>query len=129
PILDWTLSPWVAAYFAFMDCSGAAGNSVAVWTLDRSKIPPAANIEFIDDLELIRANERALKQRGVFLRVSTIAQSIDVLLDPALRRIEIPATDRDDALNDLDAMTITATTLFSDLDGAAKAATTRVRSN
>jgi len=129
PLIDWTLSPWVAAYFAFLNSTGAPGDFVAIWTLDRAKIPPALNIELIDDLELIRANKRALQQRGVFLRVSTIVQSIDVLLDHALRRIEIPSDQRNAALNDLDAMTISATALFGDLDGAAQTAASRVRSN
>lgn len=129
PLMDWTTSPWIAAYFAYLDSTGVAGQRVAVWALDRAKIPAALNVELIDDLELIRANRRALHQRGVFLRVATIAEPIETLLDQALTRFELPADERDRALNDLDAMSISATTLMNDLDGAARTATARVRAN
>jgi hypothetical protein len=129
PLMDWTTSPWVAAYFAFLDSSGAAGETVAIWTLDRAKISPTLNVELIDDQELIRVNRRALHQRGVFLRVATSSQPIADLLDNALFRFDLPAEERDVALNDLDQMTISATTLLNDLDGAARTAMARVRAN
>jgi len=57
--------------------------------------------------------------------VNTVREPVEALLSPALSKIVMPARLRRLALTDLDEMTITAASLFADLDGAARTARTR----
>lgn len=126
PILDWSESPYIAAFFAFEAGEGRASDSVAIWVLDRAGLPlEDAEIELIHDAELIRTNPRALRQRGVFLRVSTMASPVDRILDAALMKLLLPRSTRGIALADLDEMQINAVSLFGDLDAAARTAAYR----
>ena len=52
PLIDFTTSPYVAAYFAF---SGERRDgTVAVWSFDRSKITPDDPVEVVDDVNQLR---------------------------------------------------------------------------
>ncbi|MCX5662644.1 MAG: FRG domain-containing protein [Planctomycetota bacterium] len=130
PLLDWTRSPYVAACFAFAGADPRKDPHVAIYALDRSRLPARATdpltssgraaIELIDDPELLPFNRRACQQRGVFMRRSTILQPLEELLQPALWKFRVPATERECALRDLDQMLLNLTTLMYDLDGAAR---------
>src|SRR5207244_12435827 len=64
PLLDWTESPYIAAYFAFEGALGQPpSQDVAVFSVNRGKIPKTVDIEFIQDRELLRYNLRALEHR------------------------------------------------------------------
>jgi hypothetical protein len=127
PVLDWSESPYIDSYFAFEGAAADPPRPVAVWILDRSRIAPAAGrVNLIDDPDLLRFNRRALRQRGLFTRVLTCLKSVEVILADALTKLTIPASEREVALADLDAMAINAATLFGDLDGAARTATYRL---
>lgn len=78
--------------------------------------PPATRpaIELIDDPDWVRFNRRACRQRGVFLRRSTIAQSVEDLLGLGLWKFRLPATEREVALRDLDQMLLNLTSLMYD---------------
>lgn len=107
-----------------------------IYALDRTRIaerritPQNAqqkpDIELIDDPELIRFNRRAAMQRGVFMRCSTVNEPLPVVLQPALTKFQLPSKDKQSALGDLDAMLISETVLFSDLDAAARTAARRI---
>jgi hypothetical protein len=127
-VLDWSRSPYVAAYFAFADEPAPASGRVAIWSFNRtflavSKALSSADL-FIDDRSLVSDNVRALQQRGVFVRLPVGKMGEDLLSD-GLVKYTIPYTDRALALNDLDQMLITATSLFRDRDAAARTATIR----
>ena len=127
PFLDWTQSPYIAAYFAFASDPEPGGDFVAIWVLDRNKMPPDDDeLRVVDTPSLVRLNRRALLQKGLFLRVQTISRTIEDTLGDALTRVTLPVTARIEALNDLDLMSINATTLFDDLEGAARTARLRL---
>lgn len=124
-ILDWTLSPYVAAYFAFQETPIA--DHVSVWVLLTNKIDldRLDGIEIYPFEELLRFNLRAAEQLGLSMRISSMAKPVEERLAKALLRIDIPSTEREQALNDLDEMTINHRTLFRDLDSAARVAMIR----
>jgi len=125
-LLDWTRSPYVAAYFAFEGCSEPTSGKVCVWTFDKRSlvnVPDAENL-VVDEYRLLLDNERAIEQRAVAMRVPA-SPPLDVLLESGLSKFTIPYAERRSALVDLDTMLITARTLFRDRDAAAR--TTLIR--
>jgi hypothetical protein len=127
-LLDWTHSPFVAAYFAFADSPPADAQCASVWMFDRdifaAKLLP--EIEIIDNEELIKFNARAVEQRALFLQIKRVDPPLEVLLGDHLVRYDIPLNERRLVLADLDEMLINSRTLFRDLDGAARSAAGRV---
>ena len=125
-LLDWTKSPYVAAYFALEAAVTATGRLAALWMLDLDQFTVGAEIDMIDEPELLRFNLRAQRQRGLFTRTNTILRPMTAILDNALTKLEIRSSMRQHALAELDEMGLNATTLFTDLDGAATTTLFRV---
>lgn len=126
PLMDMTASPYVASFFAFDFRTRPASGKVAVWMVDRSELRADQGIEIVDTPELLRYNRRAIQQRGVFLRVASAVRLLEDCLSPALTKFELPADDAKVALADLDEMGLNSTSLFGDLDGAARTARSRI---
>lgn len=128
PYLDWTQSPYVAAFFAFADPESSRSEKVSVWFLDREvfALTQISELELIDDQEAIRLNPRAIEQLALFVRVNSTDKTLQTLLGSRLHRFDMPSSIRPLAIADLDEMTINSRRLFRDLDGVARMAALRV---
>lgn len=143
PLLDWTRSPFAAAYFAFEELAsdptkyrvvyGLARNAVAkkseeilesISDLQNKQRAPV--IEFIDPMS--DENQRLVSQAGLFTRAPIgvpieqwVAREFEGSSSDVLLRIEIPDTDRLTCLRALNRMNINHLSLFPDLTGASRA--------
>jgi FRG domain len=131
-MLDWSMSPYVAAFFAFRShlmAMTSAREQVAVWVLHRDEPVWSGNgVEIVAAPTL--ANNRLRNQVGRFTlcraAVGCLEEHVQKLSTTvALTRCLIPATEAAGALGDLDAMGITDHELFPDLTGLADLATMR----
>lgn len=137
PLLDWTESPYVAAYFAFYKKSEKQNNRV-IYALNRAlKLLIKGNDRFIEfDLPNNnfdpRQNQRLINQEGKFT-IALEGRDIKSVLSEfwkktrnknkyvneiILAEILIPGKSQDECLSALRAMNITHGTLFPDYAGA-----------
>ncbi len=132
PLLDWTESPFVAAYFAF--CGNKARTSErVVYGLNRDieRWPQKSTQGHFIEVPLITSHEnvRFLAQGGVFTKAlegedvkTRIQKCYQEKRDEnriILVEILIPDSSRDECLRDLDWMNINHLRLFPDIYGAA----------
>lgn len=125
-ILDWTQSPYAAAYFAFEESRQA--EFVSVWVLHTHKLDftKIDGIQWDSFEDTIRFNIRAAEQRGASMRVKLTDPPVEEVLQEGLLRLDIPSSERKKALIDLDEMLVNRRTLYRDLEGAARVATLRM---
>jgi len=137
-LLDVTLSPHIASYFALeaghKDCAVFAFNHTELKAFDRSVFEGdqlASEIfknrkgkeSFIIPYGPKKTNERLVAQQGLFLVPSTNYEIFDDLLDyyalgaSACRKIVIPADLRFEGVHRLRRMNISSATLFPGMDG------------
>ena len=133
-LLDWTESPYVAAYYAFSDHlqidkqPGSSGKEdrVAIWVLNREFKTYWAGergVRIVDSKPL--HNERQKRQSGWFTYATMTHRTLeDYVLamgydEKALWKFTLPAYDASRALKDLSLMRINARELRADLAGAA----------
>ncbi len=141
PLLDWTKSPYVAAYFALREKTSPKSDIRAVWAytqigleeiffnmkdnLDKD-LNELSCIEIIEGL--IDENSRIISQSGLFTKTPSgkdieefIRDHLDLIgMSPILYKIEIPNSQREAFLRHLEAMNIHDSSLFPDIAGAAE---------
>jgi hypothetical protein len=130
-LLDWSKSPYVAAFFGCADRFVSTGKSnIAVWCLDVN----AVRFAFEDhDLLIFERNypdnERQFSQGGVFSKNNSNLAALDDLVQrknsrfradpgcPILMKFLIPTSERDASLKDLNMMKINNIELFRGIAG------------
>lgn len=148
-LLDFTKSPFVAAFFALenavSDSAVFALNTPALWnatpvsdsTLTRDTIDPRkkgnfehyflhseSQILWIGEPE--EMDKRLVAQSGTMVVPGVIDKTLDEILkeypsdDALIRKIVLPSHVRDEGIKELYRMNITNATLFPDLDGLAR---------
>jgi hypothetical protein len=139
PLLDWTRSPYVGAFFAYrtvdvkntspdakvriFKLNGPEWNKINTTAIGLSPVPPSVVI--MDALPL--DNPRAIPQQALcaFTSVDDVESHIknEELINrkKILEVIDLPVSARREVLNDLVLMGITAGALFPGIDGACEA--------
>lgn len=133
-LLDWSLSPYVAAFFALNEAiaAGTTTGVAAVWSLKMSEAIWNADTGVQIVSTSAAENARLRNQRGRFTWNRTPFSTLEEYVNAAapasvaLLRADLPIAEAGTALADLDAMGINHASTYPELIGCALAAQTRV---
>jgi hypothetical protein len=125
PLLDWSFSPYVAAYFAFFKSGKDDTKQRNIYGINKPKIEKKSTPDIRFFVPNSDENSRVLNQNG-FFSISEFATSIEDWVarnfpgskEPILTRLHLPTSEREEILAGLEMMNINHLTLFPDLHGA-----------
>jgi hypothetical protein len=134
-LLDWSESPYVAAFFAFsghIRHGTSTETHVAIWVLDSTQ--DIWNADFGCNIVTVPSfgNERVRNQHGRFTHLKTPSDSLEdyVAQFPgdviAFKKYLVPVSEAGVAMADLDSMGLNHARIYPGLSGNAKAAEVRV---
>ncbi len=131
PLLDWTSSPFLASYFAFIDIGLDQTRNRAIYALS-TELTNGNNAANPPDLEFLRPlsdeNYRLVSQGGLFTR-GPVGVDIEHWVknyypaendDYIFLKITVPNSNRKNVLKSLNRMNINHLSLFPDLFGSSK---------
>lgn len=134
-LLDWSYSPYIAAFFAFSQCFKTNETQrIAIWAIkkDHQIWNDKKGAKIIDDLVIV--NKRQRWQQGCFTKIEYSESAVDdyaldrkkkdprLNLDDAIIKITIPKADRLQALSELEAMNITYPVIMGGVEACGLAA-------
>ena len=128
PLLDWTTSPFVAAYFAFVAEKDSQTQNRAIYALWRPSVETIQHnkVEFVSPMS--DDNPRLVNQSGLFTK-STDGSDVETWVrlnfpletkSIVLFKVLIPNSERINCLQSLNRMNINHLTLFPDVYGDSK---------
>jgi hypothetical protein len=138
-LLDWSESPYVAAFFAFSNLRSETlkdddKHQVGVWCLDRRKVDVWTADSGVEVVHIPSyGNERVRNQLGWFTLLKAPYDTLEEYVahfedaNEALRLIRIPAREVRRALADLELMGITFSKIYPGIEGSAKTALLRAQ--
>jgi hypothetical protein len=134
-LLDWSESPYVAAFFAFSGLirhGTSDEHNVAIWVLNSNDsiwdAESGCGIVTVPSF----GNERIRNQHGRFTNLKNPADSLDDYVaqfpgdDTAFRKYLVPGSEAGMAMADLDSMGLNHARIYPGLSGNAKSAEVRV---
>ncbi|MBP6755276.1 MAG: FRG domain-containing protein [Bacteroidia bacterium] len=125
PLLDFTFSPYAAAYFAFFEKDNPNSRYRIVYAISQNAIEKQIDDQLNVYKPISDHNSRLLNQSGLFVKfesnldIETLFKQKFELDEPKhkLIIIRIPNTNRDTVLKMLNKMNINHNTLFPDIEG------------
>ncbi len=126
-LMDWTESPYIAAFFTFQGALKSDAKAVAVWALNLALLPAKPrNRTHCRPRKLVVKSAAHFRNAGYFIRLKRkTSRPKGCWMKAADQNGPASASECTMVLQDLEAMNITARNLFRDLDGAARTAITR----
>lgn len=127
PLIDWSESAFIAAYFAFEHAEASSTGYRSIYALNRYGLEFNKNFKSLSDVEFFEPiqddNERIVSQAGLFTKLPTGEDLINWLENNGfgdyITKINVEDDYRLDAINDLRTMNILGSTVYPDLHGAA----------
>lgn len=125
PLLDWTRSAYIAAYFAFSKASNDSTNRVAIYVFDEVAFKPGGNLMPVVDIQgaYVKTHRRHVLQQSLYTLCTIYTDAFrfanyDTVFEKGRHqqglcwKITLPATERTKVLRLLDEHNLNAFSLF-----------------